>query len=69
MGNGSRKVIVSSNFFQEKAKAQGVFKQGAHAHKVAHKRVIRQIGSNFSKLPKIISRDSSISQSDQQGKF
>ncbi|KAG5585629.1 hypothetical protein H5410_046063 [Solanum commersonii] len=38
MGNGSRKVTISSSFFQEKAKAQRVFKWSSHTYKVGHKK-------------------------------
>ncbi|KAG5581769.1 hypothetical protein H5410_052396 [Solanum commersonii] len=53
-GSGSRKVMLSSSFFQRKVRFNGC----SHTHRVGHKRGICQIGSHSSNLPKIISRDS-----------
>ncbi|KAG5599969.1 hypothetical protein H5410_031339 [Solanum commersonii] len=51
MGIGSRRVTMSSSFFQGKVKAQGVLKRGSCTHKVGHKRGIMSNWFTLFKVP------------------
>ncbi|KAG5611389.1 hypothetical protein H5410_022670 [Solanum commersonii] len=66
MGNGSRKVMVSSSFFQEKVKAQRVFKRGSHTHKVGRKKeaLVPEVTSEGTVVPDPLEDTIDISVSD-----